>query len=306
MNLPRYNPAEHKLASAVARSPRLTALLPADQVTPLVEAYDRAVKIAEEAKAIAVEAADPTAEIHTAIQTGTDVDVPAAIARMAEARAAKAAQEEAARFFSTLPYQYREDLARLIEDVEQDLYEGLGVQLDAVLDRAEVVLRDLGGITDAEAAIDADLGGEFREFRTLAEEYASIRDAQRRLLFAARDSVLNNHSPALAAAFFAGAAAFAPTKVSGGTPRTDGGVWKTPKAEVDLLDTGSRAHFEFVLKNRAALRPRVENGETTSTPLHEDTVQLAPRQLSAREEYTLREIKRAAAQKVADDRADLL
>lgn len=261
LSLPRMNPTnDGKLAYAVSRSERLTALLPADELEPLLALHARATRLAAEAADAPAEAANAEAEVLEALRSGEDVDVADVLARMAHAGAITAAHQQALRFFAALPGKAHQEIRRLITDSEDDLYSGLSDQLTAVLDEAEAVLLDLGTATTAEAAMDAGVIDSFIKFRALADAYASIRDAHRSLLTASGNEQVTGSRQALGVAYFRRILQALPTFADKPEPGLlRGTTAASAPTGFDALDTGSREHFVYIVRNRSALEPHVGN-----------------------------------------------
>lgn len=255
-NTIRFNPADFPLASKVVSDPRLFALLDADEVAPLVAAVEAAERAAKAATSIPF-AGDATAnEVHATIRSGKDVDAAKTIAKMTTASAAKAAHVEAQNFLRDLPRVYRHDLAAFIEESKSDLYRGLSAQLDELLGRADGIAAALAGAYDAESALDAGLADEFKAFRQLGDEYASLRESHLSLLRAEDDLSFTVGSTAIAHAYFGHIADVYPEIVQ--TADTSPRGWKTSEGEpFPITDAHNRAHWVYVATRREALRPHV-------------------------------------------------
>jgi hypothetical protein len=202
--LPRFNPRDgYGLAYTVAGNPRLVALLPAEELAELVERHDRAVQIAAEAARVPIVQDDPAAKVREALASGEDVDVPALVTGMIEAKVAEVGRRDVLAFFASLASGPKQDIAALITDSEDALYAGLSEQLDAVLDEGQAALRELGGVRTADDAIDAGLGEQWQHLRAAAGEYADIRDSNLALLRVADSANFSPRSLGVGFAFFA-------------------------------------------------------------------------------------------------------
>ncbi|RBY87079.1 hypothetical protein DQ244_17215 [Blastococcus sp. TBT05-19] len=238
--LPRFNPThDGKLAYAVYTSERLTGLLPANEIEPLVAAFNRAVALAAAAAKVAVATRDTAAGFCEAVRTCEPDDVGVLIEQMARAIADAAAHREAADLFAALPADARREILSCIEASEDDLYEGLASQLTDVLDRAKPVVTALRGIPDAEAAIEAKRTDQWTALRDLSREYDEIVSAFRALRAAADDDTAMVR-PAFADVLFGGLAAVTTTDVP-----------------FDATATASPEHLRYVVENRERLLPRI-------------------------------------------------
>lgn len=313
IRLPRFNPTnDGRLAYAVYRSQRLSDLLPADKVGPLVAAYDRAVELADAAAKATLAAHDAADDVREAVRTGEPVDVDAVIDRMARARIEEAAHREAVQFFKTLPADAHRDIVSLIESSEDNLYTGLAEQLTDVLDRAEPVIAALGGVRDADAAIEGKLTKEWSALKEISRDYHDIVTAFRALL-SADDTVTTRTDPAYVlfggltevAPTFAAEAQGKPTDLRG-RPVTD--LPFDPKA-TDSLD-----HLRYVVVNRGRLQPRIVRADEAASP----ATPLMPggaiparleggRLIPGSQEFesAMTRARNAAANRDADERADI-
>lgn len=306
--LPRMNPSHHgRLSYAVYQSELLTNLLE-EGLEPLLDAYERAAKLAEEASAISFDADDAADEVRAALRTGAEVDVPAAVSRMAAARAAKADHEAAVTFFRTLPDAAHQEIRNFIVAHEDDLRDGLADQLSDVLDRAEAVAADLGNVHDGDAAIEAGVTDQWSAIKDLARTYHDIRAAQIALL-RAEDAQVSG--PMVTAnAFFGGLAevdpAFAEELRSKPSNLMGQSATNSP---FDVLATNTLGHFRYVVDHRAQLSPHVISAEEALNPptvIREDPmVVAAPKTMSDRDVNTMARIRRASFDRIAEERAEI-
>ncbi|WP_448623562.1 hypothetical protein [Geodermatophilus sp. URMC 64] len=314
--LPRFNPHnDGRLAYAVSQSPRLTALLPADGLEPLLDVYNRAVGMAADADKVTFTADDAAAEVREALRSGEDVDIAAVVERMTRAQASQAAHRQAVAFFKSLPADAHRGIVSFINASEDDLYEGLAAELADVLDRAESVVAALSGVRDAESAIVAKLTGQWSALRNLSGEYHDIASAFRSLLMADETQMVRVDSTRVAFALFGGLADSAPTFAAEAQSKpTDLRGRPVTDVPFDVLATDSLDHFRYVVENRDRLRPRIVRADEALNPptvIRDDPmVVAAPREHgrlapgTPEFERAMTRARRAAANRTAAERTE--
>jgi hypothetical protein len=265
---PRMNPTnDGKLAYAVTRHKRLADLLPADALASLVATYDRATELADAAARLTPAADDVTADVREAVKAGEPVDPAAVVQRIARARAEEAAHREAVQLLRLLSADARRDIVSLIERSEDGLYAGLAEQLTDLLDRAEPVVAALGGVRDADAALEAELTEEWTALKEISRDYRDIVSAFYALL-AADDTVTTRTDPA--SILFSGLLEVAPTfwAETEGKP-TDLMGRQGTELPFDPKALDSIEHLRFVVENRGRLRPHIVRADeaVVSEPL---------------------------------------
>lgn len=254
--------ADQELERHVATDARLVAMLPADELVPMVDRYNAARALAASVPLNpTVGYSTMAAEIRSAIDAGQPVDPEKLAERIVREKALVDGTRDAKGVLQGVVAAYRQDVANLIRRSVPDFYAGLSAQLDDLLDRAEDVLRDLDGALDPEAAMDAGKAEEWRAFRRLAREYADLRASHLALLNLRRPGLFGEvDSPHRAVAFWGGLLDADPDLVrrarAGG--RTHDGILRVADdAPFPVGDPEDHAHWLAAVSSRGLLRPHV-------------------------------------------------
>src|SRR4051812_32849829 len=87
----RFSPRNEneRVAYVVAASPRLLAVVPCEELEPLIVAWQGATKASEAAQALPVESVDVADELDAQLRAGAEIDPAAVMDRLAEAQEAK-------------------------------------------------------------------------------------------------------------------------------------------------------------------------------------------------------------------------
>lgn len=262
------NPRE-RLARLVLDSPRLLAVVPADELAPLFAAYNGATKAADAARALRVTGADLRAELDAALRAGDEVDAAALMARIGDAQAAEDNRTRTVALLGSLPRDYVNAIVSVIDAFADDYWDALSADLSALLDRAAVVVAELDGVTDAESAIDAGKAAEWAALRVLLREYGDLRRLHLALLNLEPDVIpYGAGSPRLARIYWAGLEDVAEVT----TPTADALGRPVAPPLAFLLDVDSLDHLRAAVLQRATLRPHVGRPDGTSATESETVV----------------------------------
>ncbi|SHN62740.1 hypothetical protein SAMN05660350_01087 [Geodermatophilus obscurus] len=306
--------AHQRTAAAVVNSPRLLAALPAAELAPLFTAYEGATKARAAAQALRVESTDVLAEVDAQLRQGAEIDPAALVARLGEAQAAAARRDQTVALLESLPRRYTDEIAGVIADHVPALYDALSADLAELLDEAEAVVSELGTVSDADGAISAGKVAEWTKLRELAARYADLRADHVRLL-RLEDTGPNfaNGAPSLGFAFFGGLDDVVPGFAKAGqTPTADLMGRPVTSEPFPVLDVTSVAHFLAVVRLREELAPHVIGTDEASDLRAEAAGRIVDRNLhgvsrapSERDAYTLRRVRMAAADQIAEARESI-
>lgn len=259
----RFHANEGRLVRAVAKSERLSGLLPQEELAPLVTAYHAATKTAAEAAKIEVEEIDVFAMLDEKFRAGETVDPKALVAKLADAQAKRDQRDRTVRALSAIPANYASDIVRLVNENVTAMYDDLSAQLEEVLDEAEAVLRDLGEVTTADEAIEAGKAEQWSRFRALGRTYADIRAAHLELLNAEATGSFAPGSVSVGYAFYLGLDDVLPNYarvMTHGTSHPDPRYvgLRTEGLAFAVNDPTDLGHWLATVRDRARLQPIVE------------------------------------------------
>jgi hypothetical protein len=246
------------LIAAVRGSARLTAALPADELTPLIAAHGAATAAVKEARDLPSGDVDVSGEADAAFQQGATLDVAGLLTRVTTAQAARDGRALLVRLLSDLPSQYEREMQSVILSDLTAFYAALTRDLDTLLDKGTEAANALAGISTAEQAIDAGRVDEWSLLRTLWHDYAQLR-VEHRALLSHESQSFTNSSTNLGFAFFDGIAEVIPDYhkiVNGKMQHLDGRPLRV-ELPWPALDPSKFEHFRITVMRRDDLRPHV-------------------------------------------------
>ncbi|MGR7027322.1 hypothetical protein [Geodermatophilus sp. URMC 62] len=249
---------DEKAARVVQKHPRLTAMLPAE-VDELVTGFLGAKALAAAVSDLPVESVDLTDEVDASLRAGEVPDAAELVDRYATAKR-KADELRAVRAeLAALPVRFVSDIVRMINEEVRVMPDVLAEELDELLDRAAEVVAQLDGIDSAEAAVDAEKAAEWRQLKTLAAEYADLRQAQVALARLENPLNLTPGSVGLALIMFGGIERVVPDLARRLTSQVRNAITGEAITALPfpLFDLGSPLHLLAVARSRAVLEPHV-------------------------------------------------
>lgn len=252
------NPTEDPLAFAVLKSPRLLAMLPQDELNQLLTAHDTAKRTAAAARLVQIPEVDVVGAVDADLRAGKQIDPAALIEQLAAATTARANRDRVVELLEDLPRRYSQDVIRLVDNHVDAMYDRLGEELTDLLDRAEKVVKDLGGVSNADEAIEAGKAEAWAAFRGLVKEYHDLRSGHLALLRGEDQSNFTVSNPVTGYAFFAGLDDALPDYHRATSTGTHDGFFRVAAdATFPVLATDDPAHLMAVVRDRARLRPHI-------------------------------------------------
>ncbi len=251
----RFDSQTGRLARHIASSERMSALLPRAEVDALLATYGAAVQTLEAARKLRPELPDIAAMVEPAFSKGEAVDPEKLLTELA---AAQTKHDHITRVIAALagfPEQYQYELEVLINRSADGFIESLDEQLQALLDEAEEVLREMPGVTDGDSAIAAGRVAGYTRWRELHASYIALRRDHLELLRASAPAGnFASGRPAIGYAFYRGLATTMPDFVAA---LADGGATRA-RPSFNVLDPADPQHWQMTVADRARLEPAVE------------------------------------------------
>lgn len=252
------NPTEEPLAYAVLKSPRLLAMLPKDELNQLFTAHDAAKRTAAAARLVQVPEVDVLGAVDADLRAGKQLDPAALIKQLAAATTAKANRDRVVELLEDMPHRYANEVIRLVDSHVDAMYDGLSVELNDLLDRAEKVVADLGDVSNADEAIEAGKATQWAAFRGLVKDHHDLRSAHLALLRGEDQANFTVDNPTIGYAFFAGLDDAVPGYHRATSTGTHDGFFRVAAdATFPVLATDDPAHLMTVVRDRARLRPHI-------------------------------------------------